>query len=74
VGVGAVRAVDPALTCSLTTRPAVIETLPGCVQLTGVPLVVHCAAAVEGRANAAPAIVTSAAQNRMTLISAPALL
>jgi hypothetical protein len=27
--VGAVSAVDPALTCSLTTRPAVIETLPG---------------------------------------------
>jgi hypothetical protein len=29
VGVGALSAVDPALTCSLITRPAVIDTLPG---------------------------------------------
>jgi hypothetical protein len=28
VGVGAVSGVAPALTCSLTTRPAVIDTLP----------------------------------------------
>jgi hypothetical protein len=29
VGVGAVSGVEAALTCSRTTRPAVIETLPG---------------------------------------------
>ena len=28
-GVGAVSGVDPALTCSLTTLPAVMDTLPG---------------------------------------------
>jgi len=67
-GVGAVSAVDPALTCTLTTRPAVIETLPGRLQLAGAPLAVHCAAAIEGRANAAPAIVTSAAHNLIRLI------
>jgi len=67
VGVGAVSAVDPALTCTLTTRPAVIETLPGRLQVAGAPLAVHCAAAIEGRANA-PTIVTTAAHNRIRLI------
>lgn len=62
-GVGAVSAVDPALTCSLMTRPAVIETLPGKLQLAGAPLAVHCAAAIEGPPNMAPATVTSAAHN-----------
>jgi hypothetical protein len=73
-GVGAVSVVDPALICTLTTRPAVIETLPGRLQLAGAPLAVHCAAAIDGRANAATAIATSAAQSRMRLIGAPALL
>jgi hypothetical protein len=40
-GVGAVSVVDPAPTCSLMTRPAVIETLPGRLQLAGAPLAVH---------------------------------
>ncbi len=67
-GVGAVSDVDPALTCSLITRPAVIEMLPGTLQLPGAPLAVHCAAAIDGRLYAAPAIVTSAAHNRIRLI------
>jgi hypothetical protein len=62
-GVGAVSAVDPALTCTLTTRPAVIETLPGRLQLPGAPVAVHWAPAIAGPANVAPTIVTIAAQN-----------
>jgi hypothetical protein len=45
-GVGAVSAVEPGLIWSLTTRPAVIETLPGTPQLAGAPVAVHCATAV----------------------------
>src|SRR5207244_8333947 len=39
-GVGAIRAVEPALICRRTTRPAVIETLPGKPQLAGAPFAV----------------------------------
>jgi hypothetical protein len=67
-GVGAVSAVDDALICTLTTRPAVIETLPGRLQLAGIPLAMHCAAAIDGRTNAAPTTATSAAHNRICLI------
>jgi hypothetical protein len=44
------------------TRPAVIDTLLGTVQLAGAPLATHCASAIEG-VKAAPVIVTSAAHN-----------
>jgi hypothetical protein len=67
-GVGAVSAVDAALICTLTTRPAIIETLPGRLQLAGIPLAMHCAAAIDGRTNAAPTTATIAAHNRICLI------
>jgi hypothetical protein len=67
VGVGAVSVVDPALTCTLTTRPAVIETLPGRLQVAGAPLAVHWAVASEGRTNA-PTIVIIAAHKWIRLI------
>jgi hypothetical protein len=51
VGVGAVRAVDPAPICSRTTRPAVIDTLPSWVQLAPSPVAEHCASAVAGNAD-----------------------
>jgi uncharacterized Zn-binding protein involved in type VI secretion len=73
-GVGAVREVDPALTCSLTTLPAVIDTLPSCVQLAGAPLAVHCAATVDGFTHAKRAIAVSAAQRLLLFIVSPARL
>jgi hypothetical protein len=45
-GVGDVSAVDAALICKRTTRPAVMDTLPGTPQLAGAPDAVHCAYAV----------------------------
>ena len=39
--VGAVSDVELALICKRTTRPAVMLTLPGWVQLAGLPAAVH---------------------------------
>jgi hypothetical protein len=66
--------VDPALTCNLTTLPAVIETLPSCVQLAGAPLAVHCAATADGPAHAMTATAVNAGQSLILLIVSPARL
>jgi hypothetical protein len=73
-GVGAVRGVDPALTCNLTTLPAVIDTLPGLEQLAGAPLAVHCAVRVDGLTHAIRAIAVSAVQRLVLFIVSPARL
>jgi hypothetical protein len=72
--VGAVSEVDPALTCNLTTLPAVIDTLPTSVQLSGAPLTVHCAATVDGFTHAMRAIAVSAVQMLVLFIVCPARL
>ena len=73
-GVGAVSKVDPALTCNLTTLPAVIDTLPGTPQLAGAPLAVHCAVRVDGLTHAIRAIDASAVQRLVLFIVSPARL
>jgi hypothetical protein len=47
-GVGAVSEVDPAVICSRTTRPAVVDTLPARLHVPPAPDAVHCARAVTG--------------------------
>jgi hypothetical protein len=71
-GVGAVSAVDPALTCKRTTRVVVINTLPSCVQLAGAPLAVHCAATGDGLAHAMAATAVNADQSLIFLTVSPA--
>jgi hypothetical protein len=73
-GVGAVSGVDPALTCNLTTLPAIIDTVPGFEQLAGAPLAVHCAATADGLAHAIRAIAVSDVQRLVLFIVSPARL
>ena len=73
-GVGAVSVVDPALTCNLTTLPAVIDTLPNWVQLSGAPLAVHCAVTVDGLTHPIRAIAVSAVKRLVLVIVSPARL
>jgi hypothetical protein len=47
-GVGVLRDVDAALAWSLTTRPAVIETLPAWLHVAGAPDAVHWPEAAAG--------------------------
>ncbi len=70
-GVGAVSGVDPALTCNLTTLPAVIDTLPGSEQLAGAPVALHCAATVDGLTHAMTAIAVTAVQSLIWFIVSP---
>jgi glyoxylate carboligase len=71
-GVGAVNGVDAAGICSLTTRPAVMDTVPGMPQLSGAPLAWHCCADAPD-ADAVNPITAAiiAAPNLMRLISSP---
>jgi hypothetical protein len=69
--VGAVRVVDPALISSCTTLPAVIDTLPGTLQLSGAPLRLHCAPAAIGSIAATAQIARPADLTELRLISPP---
>jgi hypothetical protein len=70
--VGAVSAVEPAVICSRTTRPAVIETLPGWVQLSPEPVAVHWARAIAGSDVAASIIAIDVRHSPVNLfISSP---
>jgi hypothetical protein len=62
VGVGVVSAVEPALICRYTTRPAVIVTLPVLLQVPGAPLAVHgvvCATAAGAHTDIIVAATTA---------------
>jgi hypothetical protein len=71
-GVGAVNGVEPAAICSLTTRPAVMETVPGRPQLSGAPLAWQFCADARDAAVGKPITATIiAAPNLMRLILSP---
>jgi hypothetical protein len=68
-GVGAARVVEPVLTWSRTTLPAVIETLPGRPQLAGLPDAVHCAPSRDGPAKSPNAAANPVATSPSRVIS-----
>jgi hypothetical protein len=71
VGVGAVNGVEAAAICSLTTRPAVMETVPGRPQLSGAPLAWHCADAEDAAIGKPIMAATTAAPSLERLIASP---
>lgn len=69
--VGAVSAVEAALNCSITTRPAVMDTSPGRLQDASGPEAVHCPRATDDANVNVAAIVRRNGMAEMVLTGLP---